>query len=165
MLHTGIFLSKRGYNSFYKKYLILGGSPARKGTATTGITFEDASHLYKETGIMIDNFYINKSSSNFLYDVMEQYDGCEKFYKDFFMSFVCSLGIVNANSKGNEVNSNYYENKKLENVLYNFIVDSLKKQISFGIDTSICYCIGSGENFKFLTKINEQYNFLIRLLL
>ena len=155
---------KKYYNDNNKRYLILGSSPARKGTATTGIPFEDASHLYKETGIMIDNFYINKSSSNFLYDVMEQYGGCEKFYKDFFMSFVCPLGIVNVNSKGNEVNSNYYENKKLKNVLYNFIVDSLKKQISFGIDTSICYCIGSGENFKFLTKINEQYKFFDRII-
>lgn len=155
---------KKYYNDNNKRCLILGSSPARKGTATTGIPFEDASHLYKETGIMIDNFYINKSSSNFLYDVMEQYGGCEKFYKDFFMSFVCPLGIVNVNSKGNEVNSNYYENKKLENVLYNFIVDSLKKQISFGIDTSICYCIGSGENFKFLTKINEQYKFFDKII-
>ena len=155
---------KKYYNDHNKRYLILGSSPARKGTATTGIPFEDAGHLYKETGIMIDNFYINQSSSNFLYDVMEQYGGYEKFYKDFFMSFVCPLGIVNINSKGNEVNSNYYENKKLENALYNFIVDSLKKQIAFGIETSICYCIGSGENFKSLTKINEQYKFFDRII-
>lgn len=160
---TNTFYNKY-YNDNGKRYLILGSSPARKGTATTGIPFEDASHLYKETGIMIDNFYINKSSSGFLYDVMEQYGGCEKFYKDFFMSFICPLGIVNVNSNGNEVNSNYYENKKLENILYNFIVDSLKKQISFGIDTSICYCIGSGENFKFLTKINEQYKFFDKII-
>lgn len=155
---------KKYYNDNNKRYLILGSSPARKGTATTGIPFEDASHLYKETGILIDDFYINKSSSYFLYDVMEQYGGCEKFYKDFFMSFVCPLGIVNVNSKGNEVNSNYYENKKLENVLYSFIVDSLKKQISLGIDTSICYCIGSGENFKFLTRINEKYHFFNKII-
>lgn len=160
---TNTFYNKY-YNDNGKRYLILGSSPARKGTATTGIPFEDASHIYKETGIMIDNFYINKSSSGFLYDVMKQYGGCEKFYKDFFMSFVCPLGIVNVNSNGNEVNSNYYENKKLENILYNFIVDSLKKQISFGIDTSICYCIGSGENFKFLTKINEQYKFFDKII-
>lgn len=151
------------YNDHNKRYLILGSSPARKGTATTGIPFEDASHLYKETGIKIDNFYINKSSSDFLYDVIEQYGGCEKFYSDFFMSFVCPLGIVNVNSKGNEVNSNYYENKKLENVLYNFIVDSLKRYIDFGIDTSVCFCIGSGENFKFLTKINKQYKFFDKI--
>ncbi len=154
---------KKYYNDNKKRYLILGSSPARKGTAITGIPFEDINHLYKETGIMIENFYINKSSSNFLYDVMEQYGGCEKFYKDFFMSFVCPLGIVNVNSKGNEVNANYYENKKLESVLYDFIVDSLKKQITFGIDTSICYCIGSGENFKFLTKINERNKFFDKI--
>lgn len=154
---------RKYYNDHNKRYLILGSSPARKGTATTGIPFEDASHLYKETGIKIDNFYINKSSSDFLYDVIEQYGGCEKFYSDFFMSFVCPLGIVNVNSKGNEVNSNYYENKKLENVLYNFIVDSLKRYIDFGIDTSVCFCIGSGENFKFLTKINKQYKFFDKI--
>jgi len=77
---------------------------------------------------MIDNFYINKASFNFLYDVMEQYGDCEKFYKNFFMNFVCPFGIVNVNLKGNEVNSNYYENKKLESVLYEFIIDSLKNR-------------------------------------
>ena len=42
-------------------------------------------------------------------------------------------------------------------------MESLKKQISLGIDTSICYCIGSGENFKFLSKINEQYKFFDKI--
>lgn len=161
-------ITKKFYNKYYndnrKRYLILGSSPARKGTSVTGIPFEDASHLYKETGIMIDKFYINKSSSDFLYDVIEKYGGCTKFYKDFFMNFICPLGIVNINSKGNEINANYYENKKLEKMLYNFIIDSLKKQISLGIDTSICYCIGSGENFKFLIKINEQYKFFDKII-
>lgn len=155
---------KKYYNDNSKRYLILGSSPARRGTAVTGIPFEDVNHLYKITGIMIDDFYINRSSSNFLYQVMEKYGGCEKFYKDFFMSFVCPLGVVKINSKGNEVNCNYYENKEIESNLYKFIIDSLKKQISFGIDTSICYCIGSGENFKFLTKINEQYNFFDKII-
>lgn len=159
---TNIFY-KKYYNDNKKRYLILGSSPARKGTSLTGIPFEDASHLYKETGIKIADYYINKSSSDFLYDVMEEYGGCEKFYKDFFMSFVCPLGIVNRNAKGNEINANYYENKKLKNALYHFIIDSLKKQIAFGIDTSICYCIGSGENFKFLTQINEQYQFFDKI--
>ena len=155
---------KKYYNDSNKRYLILGSSPARRGTAVTGIPFEDANHLYKETGIMIDNFYINKSSSDFLYEVMKQYGGCEKFYGDFFMEFVCPLGIININSKGNEVNSNYYESKKLEKALYSFIVASLQKLISIGIDTSVCYCIGSGENFKFLLRINEQYHFFEKII-
>ena len=155
---------KKYYNDNNKRYLILGSSPAKKGTALTGIPFEDVNHLYQVTGIKIDNYYINKNSTNFLYEVMEKYGGYEKFYKDFFMSFVCPLGITNINAKGKEINCNYYNNKILENKLYEFMIRTLKKQISFGIETSICYCIGSGENFKFLTKINKQYKFFDKII-
>ena len=147
------------YNDNHKRYMILGSSPARRGTAVTGVPYEDAQHLQAETGIFIDDFYVNKSSSNFLYDVIEKYGGCEKFYNDFYMNFVCPLGIVRTNAKGNDVNCNYYESKRVQDILYSFIIKSLKEQLDFNIDTSICYCIGSGENYKFLSKINERYNF------
>lgn len=148
------------YNKFYNdnkmRRMILGSSPARRGTATTGIPFEDAIHLQNQTGIHIDDFYINKASSNFLYDVIDMHGGPEKFYSDFYMNFVCPLGIARINSKGKEVNCNYYENKKLQNSLYDFIVTTLEKQIEFNIDRSVCYCIGSGENYAFLNKLNEK---------
>ena len=160
---TNVFY-KKYYNDNNKRYLILGSSPARKGTSLTGVPFEDASHLYEITGISIDDFYIKKSNSDFLYEVMDKYGGVEKFYKDFYLSFICPLGIEKLNNKGNYVNRNYYENKKLENSLYNFIIDSIKRQISFGIDTSVVYCIGSGENYKFLTKINEEYKFFDKII-
>lgn len=150
---------KKFYNDRNKRHLILGSSPARRGTAVTGVPFEDATHLQKETGILIDEFYVNKSSSGFIYDVIEKYGGCKKFYSDFYMNFVCPIGVVRTNSKGNEVNCNYYDSKKLQEALYPFIVSSIKAQIDFGIDTSICYCIGSGENYTFLSKINNKYNF------
>lgn len=150
---TKIFY-KKYYNDNHKRFLILGSSPARKGSSVTGIPFEDANHLLEETGVKISEFYINKSSSNFLYEVMNNYGGREIFYNDFLMHFVCPLGIVKENK-----NANYYENKKLENSLSEFIVEALKRLISFGIDNSVCYCIGSGENFKFLTKINQKYHF------
>lgn len=75
------------------------------------------------------------------------------------MNFVCPVGIVRTNSKGNEVNCNYYDSKKLQDALYSLIVSSIQAQIDLGIDTSICYCIGSGENYTFLSKINERYKF------
>lgn len=155
---------KKYYNDTNKRILVLGSSPARRGTSLTGVPFEDASHLYEITGISIDDFYIKKSNSDFLYEVMDKYGGVEKFYKDFYLSFICPLGIEKLNNKGNYVNCNYYENKKLENSLYNFIIDSIKRQISFGIDTSVVYCIGSGENYKFLTKINEEYKFFEKII-
>lgn len=154
---TTLFYQKY-YNDTRNRRLILGSSPARRGSAVTGVPFEDAKHLQGETGIFIDNFYINKSSSGFLYDVMREYGGCEKFYADFYMNFVCPLGIVRINSKGNEVNCNYYENKKLQESLYDFIVNSIRSQMDFGIDIEVCYCIGSGENYKFLLNINKKYN-------
>lgn len=153
-------ITKKFYNKFYNdnnyRRLIIGSSPARRGTAVTGIPYEDAKHLQNITGIHIDNFYINKSSSNFLYDIIEKYGGSEKFYSKFYMNFICPLGIVKINSKGNKVNCNYYENKKIQKILYSFMLESLKKQIEFGIDTSIVYCIGSGENYKFLTELNNK---------
>ena len=154
---------KRFYNDRNNRRLILGSSPARRGTAVTGVPFEDALHLQKETGIIIDKFYINKSSSGFLYEVIEKYGGCEKFYSDFYMNFVCPIGIVKTNSKGKNVNCNY-ENKKIQETLYSLIINSIKSQINFGIDTSVCYCIGSGKNYDFMTKINNKYHFFKKII-
>ena len=161
-------ITKKFYDTYYNdnnsRRLIIGSSPARRGTSITGIPYEDSMHLEKITGIHIDNFYINKSSSNFLYDVIEEYGGSKKFYTKFYLNFICPLGIVRINSKGKEVNCNYYENKKVQEILYPFIVESIKKQIDFGLDTSIVYCIGSGENYKFLTKLNDEYHFFEKII-
>ena len=107
---------------------------------------------------------MNKSSSNFLYDVIEKYGGSEKFYSKFYMNFVCPLGIVRINSKGNEVNCNYYESKKVQKLLYPFMLECIKKQIDFGLDTSVAYCIGSGENYAFLTKLNEEHHLFKKII-
>lgn len=147
------------YNDTNKRKLILGSNPARRASAVTGIPYEDAVHLQKETGIFVDNFYVNKSSSNFLYDVIDEYGGCDKFYSDFYMNFVFPLGIAKVNSKGNEVNCNYYDIKKYEEKFGKYIIDSIKEILKFNIDTSMCYCIGSGKNYEYLLKINKEYNF------
>ena len=149
----------RYYHDDKRRFMILGSSPARRGTALTGVPFEDFNHLQKDTGISLDAFGANKRSSSFLYEVMEEYGGRQNFYKQFYMSFVCPLGIEKINLKGNWVNCNYYENAVLKKCLYPFIVDSLRRQIDFNIDTSVCFCIGSGENFKFLTNINNEHHF------
>ena len=155
------------YNKYFddnhNSYLILGASPARRGTSATGIPFEDEEHIYKLTGESINNFYINKNSSNFLYDVMENYGGIDKFYSDFFLEFVCPLGIVNINNKNNEVNVNYYENRKLQSYLNDFIKKSLDELIKIGINREVCYCIGSGENYQYLLKLNEENHYFKRI--
>ena len=39
-----------------------------------------------------------------------------------------------------------------------YTLESLKKQIELGLDTSVAYCIGSGENYAFLNKLNNEYH-------
>lgn len=153
---------RKFYNDAHPRRLILGSSSSRRASGITGIPFEDTNHL-SEIGISIDGLSAVGSSSGFLYDVMNEYGGCEKFYSHFFLSFVCPLSLVKINSKGNEVNCNYYEDKKLQNNLRPFIIDTIQTQIGLGIDTSICYCIGSGENYGFLTKINEEHSFFDKI--
>ena len=161
-------IANRFYNKFYNdnipRRLIIGSSPARRGTALTGVPYEDIEHLQNITGVYLDKFYVNKSSSNFLYDVIEEFGGSDKFYSKFYMNFVCPLGIVRINFNGKEVNCNYYENKKVQDILYSFIVESIKKQVEFGIDTSVVYCIGSGENYSFLTKLNNEYKWFNKII-
>lgn len=160
-------ITTKFYNKYYndnkKRRLIIGSNPARRGTAVTGVPYEDAAHLQNEIGISIDNFYINKLSSNFLYDVIEEYGGCTKFYSDFYMNFVFPLGISKINSKGKESNINYYEIKDFEEKLSKYIINSIKEILSFNIDTSVCYCIGSGKNYEYLLKINKEYKFFNKI--
>ena len=59
------------YHDNKQRFMILGSSPARRGTALTDVPFEDVNHLQKDTGISIDAFGANKRSSSFLYEVME----------------------------------------------------------------------------------------------
>jgi len=78
--------------TFYKKYyndnhslrLIFGSSPARKGTAVTGVPFEDASLLQNETGIFIDEFYINKTTTTFFMTLFVN----TEVVKNFIMIFI-----------------------------------------------------------------------------
>lgn len=150
---------KKFYNDAKSRRLILGSSPARRGTGITGVPFEDSEFLRKVAGLSVDDYHISKTSADFLFEVIEKCGGRKQFYTNFYMSFVCPLGITRINSKGNEVNCNYYDNKKLQESLLPFIVETLNRQINFGVDTSVCYCIGSGENYKFLRSINEKYRF------
>ena len=152
------------FNDTSKRRLILGSSPARRGSAITGVPFEDASNLLKETGISIANFHVNNAASNFLNRVIYEYGGRHKFYHDFYLNFVCPVGICKTSSKGNQVNCNYYENKQVEEMVTPLIISALKTQISFGIDTSVCYCIGSGQNYQELSKINKELHLFQKII-
>jgi hypothetical protein len=152
-------------HQFYRKYyndskprkIILGINPGRLGAGSTGIPFTDTKRLTEVCGIPVSGMHTHEPSSVFVYDVIAQYGGCEKFYGDFYINSVCPLGFVKKNGKGNWINYNYYDDQGLFDAAKAFMVSSLKKQIAMGIDTSVCYVLGK-KNAKFLNRINEDEN-------
>lgn len=152
--------------TFYRKYygdnrerrLILGINPGRHGAGLTGIPFTDTKRLEEVCRIDSCGMKSHEPSSVFVYDVIGSYGGAESFYSDFFINSVCPLGFVKINSRGNEVNYNYYDSRELTEAVEPFIIDSLKNICSMGIDTRVVWCMGTGKNFKYLTSLNSRLN-------
>ena len=150
---------RRFYNDNRRRHLILGINPGRFGAGVTGIPFTDTVRLKEKCGLSIQGLKTYETSSVFIYEMIDHYGGPEKFYGDFFISAVSPLGFTSTGKKGKEINYNYYDSKELTDAIYGFIIDSLKKQLDFGIERNICFCLGTGKNFKFLSKLNNEYRF------
>ena len=146
---------KKYYNDSKTRKLILGINPGRLGAGTTGIPFTDTKRLSDICNIKIESVTTHEPSSVFVYKLIEKYGGTEKFYGDYYISAVCPLGFIEQNSKGNWINCNYYDYDELYFALQGFILSSLKKQISFGIDTKICFVLGK-KNAQYLERINQK---------
>jgi hypothetical protein len=147
------------YNKFYSdsnpRYLIMGINPGRFGAGVTGIPFTDSKRLSEKCGLSIPRLKTFEPSSVFVYEMIDAYGGVEQFYNKFFISAVCPLGFTLINNKGKSINYNYYDNNKLLYTVRDFIIDSLIKQLEFGIRREICFCLGAGKNFKFLIQLNN----------
>ncbi len=134
--------------------MIIGINPGRFGGGITGIPFTDPIRLKKECGI--ENSWQQKQelSSVFVYDVVNAFGGAENFYKDFYITSVSPLGFT---SHGK--NLNYYDDKNLQNSIKVFVVDCMDKQLEFGIDREVGFCLGDGKNYKYLSKLNDEKKF------
>lgn len=148
------------YNKFYNdsnpRYLIMGINPGRFGAGVTGIPFTDSKRLYEKCGLSIPGLKTFETSSVFVYEMIEAFGGVEQFYNKFFISAVCPLGFTLTNNKGKNINFNYYDNNKLIFDVKDFIIDSLAKQLEFGIRRETCFCLGTGKNYKFLFQLNKD---------
>lgn len=150
---------KKFYDDDDKRHLILGINPGRFGAGVTGIPFTDSKRLRSVCGINYEGKETHEPSSVFVYDVIEAYGGANQFYKHFYIHSICPLGFTATGKNGKEINYNYYDNKELTAAVYDFIVENIKKQVAFGIDTDTCFCFGTGKNEKFLRKLNHEHGF------
>ncbi len=152
--------------SFYKKYfndnnmrtLVLGINPGRFGGGITGVSFTDPVALEKFCGIK-NNFEKKREiSSEFVYRFIGKYGGAEMFYSKFFISALFPLALIK-----DGLNYNYYDDKKLFNLLKPVIVDNVKAHIGFGSKRECVICLGR-KNYNFLKEINDENNFFRKII-
>ena len=150
---------RKFYNKFYnddhKRFLILGINPGRYGAGLTGIPFTDPIKL--ETLFGIENTFPKKPelSADFIHRMIDAFGGYEQFFSKFFISPISPLGFL----KGGK-NLNYYDMPALKESLEPFIQKSIHTILSFGIHQKVAFCLGEGENYKYLKRLNDHEKFI-----
>jgi hypothetical protein len=160
-----IELVKKFFEKYYKddnpRTLLLGINPGRFGAGITGVNFTAPKQLKEVCGIDHHLDLRSELSAEFIYDMIYEYGGVKKFYKDWFIGSVCPLGFTASPnpSKGGALgkNLNYYDDKKLLLAITPFIIDCINKQVGIGFNTEKCICIGGEKNFKFLSGLNKEH--------
>lgn len=154
--------TQRVFSAFLEKYyadslprtLILGINPGRFGGGVTNVSFTDPVRLSQDCGI--ENGFEKKEelSAQFIYKVVHAMGGPAAFYQKFFLNSVVPFGFV---KKG--LNYNYYDEKPLQEAMLPLIRYHLRGLLDLGMNPNVCYCLGEGKNFQFLSRFNEQEGF------
>ncbi|MFC4162943.1 SMUG2 DNA glycosylase family protein [Epilithonimonas zeae] len=143
------------YNDSEIRKFIIGINPSRHGAGVTGVPFTDTKRLKDICGIEMKSAYTHEISSVFMYDMIEAFGGAELFYKNFYINSPFPLAIIRKIKENKWINANYYDDKMLFEMVKDFMIDSLKKHISLGIDTSKVFILGK-KNADFIQKLNSE---------
>lgn len=155
---TTMNLCRQFYKRFYQdtlpRRMIIGINPGRLGSGLTGIPFTDPVHLDQFCGIQNQLQKKSELSSTFIYEMITAFGGLEKFYSKLYFSSVSPLGFTKEGK-----NLNYYDDALLQKKLEPFMLTCMNTQLEFGVDRTVAYCLGEGDNFKFLKQFNERHHF------
>ncbi len=154
-----LIVMKQFYDKFYgdnrSRRFLIGINPSRHGAGVTGVPFTDTKRLESACGITMKSARTHEVSSVFLYEMIKAYGGTAVFYRDFYINSPFPLAITKKGKNGVYVNANYYDDKELFASVEGFMIESLKKHISLGLDTSEVFILGV-KNAAFLKKINDR---------
>jgi len=164
--------ARRVSEAFYRKYysdkkprhIILGINPGRFGAGLTGIPFTDPKRLLSECHIPYEGKMAHEPSSVYVYEMIHAYGGPEAFYKDFYINSPCPLGFTSVDAQGKEKNYNYYDSKALTDAVWSYMEENLRKLVGMGICTDVAFCFGTGQNEKFLRRLNDAHGFFEKLI-
>ena len=152
---------RKYYNDSQPRKFIIGINPGRHGAAVTGVPFTDTKRLESVCGISMESKPTHEVSSVFVYDLIHEYGGAERFYKEFYINSPFPLAITREKN-GSWLNANYYDYMSLFKMTEDFMISSLREQISFGVDTSEVFILGK-KNAVYIDKLNKKANLFERL--
>ena len=146
------------YNDSEPRTLMLGINPGRFGAGITGISFTDPIRLDMVCGI--PNLLDKKPelSSDFVYRMISEFGGPERFYRKYLISAVSPLGFTRDGK-----NINYYDDKKLEQAIRPFASRCISDLVKMGVH-DIGYCVGEGKNFAFLNELNQEHQWFTKVI-
>ena len=143
------------YNDSQKRKFIIGINPSRHGAGITGVPFTDTKRLESVCGIKMISAYTHEVSSVFMYDMIAACGGTQYFYKKFYINSPFPLAIIRSTKEGKWLNANYYDDPGLFEAVKPFMIASMKKHISLGLDTSEVFILGK-KNAAFIQKLNRE---------
>ncbi len=146
------------FNDNNPRVFLLGINPGRFGGGITGISFTDPVALREFCGIKNDFGNRRELSSTFVYEVIQKYGGCKKFYSKFFLSAVYPLALIKDGK-----NFNYYDSPYLFEKLKPELIRLLKKQIAIGAKRNAAISFGK-KNAEFLERINREINLFEKII-
>lgn len=145
---------RKYYNDNNQRRFIIGINPSRNGAGVTGVPFTDTKRLESACGIAMKSARTHEVSSVFIYDMIEAYGGTEQFYSEFYINSPFPLAIIRETKSGNWLNANYYDDPQLFEMVKDFMIESLKKHINLGLNTSEVFVLGKKNAF-FVEKLNK----------
>lgn len=154
---------KKFYHDSNQRKFIIGINPSRHGAGVTGVPFTDTKRLEHVCGIPMHSAHTHEVSSVFLYDMIVEYGGPQRFYSQFYINSPFPLAIVRLTKEGKWLNANYYDDPALFEAVKDFMILSLKNHINMGLDTSEVYSLGK-KNATFLEKINKEVHLFDRII-
>lgn len=98
--------------------------------------------------------HTHEISSVFIYDMINNFGGVQKFYSQFYINSPFPLAILQKAKNGDWLNANYYDDTNLFESVKPFMIETLQQQIKFGLDVNEVFIMGK-KNAIFINKINN----------
>ncbi len=153
---------ERYYGDENQRVSIWGINPGRFGGGLTGLSFTDPVILRDVCGIETPFGTKQELSAEYVWSVIREFGGAERFFSSFFLTALCPLGFVQEKEQG-KVNYNFYDDPQLFRAVKPFMIETMQQQLALGLRRDVAICFGAGKLQKAFEAINKEHSFFERI--